>query len=127
MVENASEDYPASYGMNSEPTERVEVKRTSTVGRWESAIELKGIDLKNNDDYYFETFTVIMKLTLPLNFGDGSTCMQGKCSTTESNHYFLLHIIRQTLLFLAGLAAEQACPMSLLQRLTRGILEHLSL
>lgn len=95
-VENASEDNPASCGMNSEPTERVEVKRTSTVGRWESAIQLKGIDLENNGDYYFETFTVTMKLILPLSFGDGSTCMQGKCSTTESNPYFLLHAYHQT-------------------------------
>lgn len=113
-VENTSEDYPASSGMNSEPTERVEVKRTSTVGRWESAIQLKGIILENNCDYYFETFTVTMKLILPLSFGDGSTCMQGKCSTTKSNPYFLLHIIRQTwtLLFLMGLELSNhaLCP-----------------
>lgn len=113
-VENAAKNYPSSCGMNSEPTERVEVKRTSTVGRWESAIELKGIDLENNGDYYFETFTVTMKLILPLSFGDGSTCMQGKCSTTDSNPYFLLHIIRQTrtLLFLTGLELSNhaLCP-----------------
>lgn len=53
-------------GMNSEPTKRVEVKRTSIVGRWESATELKGIDLENNNEDYFETFTVTRKLVLEM-------------------------------------------------------------
>lgn len=115
MVENASEDYPVSCGMNSEPTLRVEVKRTSSVGRWESAIELKGIDLENNNDYYFETFTVTLKLIVSPEFWFYLHARQ--VLHHRVNPYFLLHIIRQTrtLLFLTSLAAEQPCTMSLLQ------------
>lgn len=64
------------------------------------ATVLKETDLENNvGDYYMRHLLAIRSrsLSFPLSSVDGSTCMLGKCSTTEPNPCFLLHITRQAL------------------------------
>lgn len=65
MVENGSQDDSASCGTSSDATKRLEVERTSTVGRWGTATVLKGIDLENNVDYkhgdYYLKHSLIIK------------------------------------------------------------------